>query len=814
MRRFLFLLFAQSVLGEIEDFEIMDHHVEARDENKTSQENGGLIFGFVALTLGIAVSWGVSKVLPSLDTAIALMITGALYGVTQDTDFIIGVSNSKFIDYITPLSMITSMLELNTHMASILAPQYLLVAIPGLIIIAIGNAALVNLLQISTDGSSLSTSAMIAIGAALCHPNGNPTKAILKAAGISSRFLVLTRGEVMFSSILPNIIIDIAQSNIQISDDRSEQRPIKADSKMSSHILDIGTSFMQSTIGLMSAGLGVGFLFLWVIELMSNKRSKLDKQLQIALTIVCTYGAFYAGYYGIGRSGQLSVVMAGWVLAWRMWFSIINKAELKSFWKTVNFFADCFQNFILGAIISGTLIAASNRLASMNGYYLMVISHTIALWIGVSVVRICVFVVLRPFVNMVGQPISISEALLWGWVGTVKGKMGTVMLMFRGLHVLQTCRDNPEAQKYGEDMLLFGAGVTFLSLAINAPITGQIVKLLGMVSTPGPAAQIKAELAARVLQRKAKELGIETGDRQLELSCPNVYETLKESPGLEVLSHVGEDVYTSTVRGILFDQIDAVYWQWCEGRNRKVMRLISGVLIESIKFGKDNSKRKLKDWFYVITHLPKRTAEVIYLVQLYMRAQRLAQGMIVSRMNLSVLKDEEEDAFSKHWKSAWETVRKESNMNCALARRLLAKLNHKEMVKDSNEQLEAADMCVTIEGEARFLSDAGLYDEFNTLTDALEMDLSNLDKNRLDKTARVGKMPISKSMVHHEGVSEEESDEDGQRLSAAEALANLFSLNWFTDRSKSPDPKRFDWDEFIGDDVSSGSLNTEDKKDV
>ena len=746
-----FQSFTLEVSPETESVTHHDHeHEDFKDsENVHVGTKSGLVLGLVSLTLAIVVSWAVSTAFPYFDVGLAQMAVGILFGFWQDTQWLIESADSDFMRYVSPPTMLMPMLETNVHLAMLLLPQYLTMALAGTIFTTVGNASAVYWLQY-LGAPELKLTAIICIGAVLTHPNIKPVRQILLWAGIGGKFLVLVRGEVNFANLIPNLILDIGQSHMGISDDHTNSDVVQ---KLSHHWVDFAMVFTASTVATVACGIGVGILFLWAIELMSNRFSHLDRQLQVVLTVLCSYAAFHSAFRGVGRNGQISVVAAGWILAWRMWPSIIDKNEMKAFWRVVNFFADSFGNFILGAIISGTMTKASLRLMgarpddpltaqqqmaaaahiSVEGSSgldtlvakLHIFGHIVLLWLAVTLVRMVVFVAFKPVTNSFGKELKWSEHLLWAWVGTVKGRMGTIITIFRGLQVLQNTQSNPDRRLYGELLLLYGAGVTFLSILLNGPLTHLVIKALGINSEHSIVGKMRSGLAARIIRHRVEEIATETGSLQLKVACPHLHEHLKSHEDLVELSVAELETYKSCLRGLVFKLLEKEYLKACEGKSSKVVHLITNILLESIRHGKENVTLKLKDWEHIVGNLPKRKAEVVFVMLLYVKCHRAAQ-FITDDQVLSGLQNDN-DFFSRGWETAWDSVRSESNRNCRKARETLAALEDLT-VRESFETMSAVDLCNSVEAQVMFLQESGLVDDVHKVMHAIESDLTSLDK--------------------------------------------------------------------------------------
>ena len=741
---FLCLFGTLTFLGKGQEIELGS---EIESEEVDEGSNGCLVFAFTAVSVGVSMSWASSRVAPNVDVSLVLILTGLSYGYITDSASLIGFIG-ELSAYLGPPSMLVGMLELDTDTAAHLAPQYVLMSFPGMLMILFTNWIVLRYCMISSG--FLNVFALAGLGASLSQPNFSPTKTIMRVTGMSDRLGLVCRGEVMFASILPSIIMDLVDSRMAFD--------FIGVSKIGYGFIDILAQLFQTSIAPICVGLGVGAIALIGLQLISNKHAPIEKQLQLFLTLICAYAAFSLSQLGVGKGGSLSIFASGWVLAWRMWPNVIARDELLNFWKTIAFFCDSLLNFALGVVLA--TILKSQSISNKTAYDMIhLVISVLFVWIGLSFVRVAVFFLCTPIINSFGKPFSVAEIILWGWLGTTKGKLGVTLIIFKAVEFLPKITENGANKEYAELLIIYGTGVTLITLAVNAPLTLPIIRMLGLRPDHEQEKRLKNSLGAWLIRKGIEASGIETGNKQMRLSCPFVWGQITSEAEIYKLDDIPFSTYEECLRSLLLNQVQVRYSKWCEGRSSKIVQIISASLLESTKHAKERLSSPLRDWRFILANLPRRTKEVIFIIQIFLRAQRLAQGVIDSIL-LAHLKSATDDIrFVRNWSDAWVLVRLESNRNCRKARSLLSELDPQD-AKNSLETLETIEMCATVEESARLYHELGLIESLTSLYEALEKDYLSLDDLVKDQGERISGILVDNAM----SVADELSQDDNQTI--------------------------------------------------
>jgi hypothetical protein len=748
----------------------------------------GVMVGVGIMTLGMLSAWIVSRVLTSIDSDLLMMIFGIITAYFVGHETIMRNQNTSFVRYLQPPLRFVGTIYLNASDMTSAAPQYLTVAIFGSGAIALLNAVLIYAvtMPLKTQDLQIPWCMCLVIGSVLAQPNSKGGGAGRQVSDnfVRSPLKRVIKGEMYFTSIIPTIIQNLGAAQVEsLAKGKEEFNGIK--------FVDLVMSVVRANFTGLAIGVACGMVFLKAIEVLSDRYATRDRILQVFLLLLCSYTAFYSASICVGTSdaSSLSVLGAGLILVWRMWVSIISPTDVQSFWKLVGFMGDAFSAFVTGSVLVAVLVGAikqrsdtGSNTSGWEGWYWVYIVGVI--WVGITLVRIIIVVIMQPIIRHMGRDISMAEAALWGWVGTIKGKLGTTMFLFTGINIINdadilgaTTEANIK-RKFGEALLIIGAAITVLSMAVNGPLTGAIIRWL-KVGGRSSGSLLRLGLARRAMRQRLLEMAVATGSAIVPQLCPVTWQHLEDPEGLE---QIGFDVYKRSVRELFLSVLESKYMEAGAGKTKMASKIIGGILIESARMARDSSKQSLADWRYLAVNLPNKVGEVSFTLVHFLSCHREAQHVIDNTLLAGFQNSADADYFIRGLNAAWTSVRKESNRSCRIARKVLSNLSDDAIVK-SHKMLEARLACETVEQSARYFATISMMqdpEDLGPLLRCLSVDTINTER------AKVMEGQGSTRLQHMKTLAMVETEQMAADLDAGELSSDdddAVALNQLTIRS-------------------------------
>lgn len=205
-----------------------------------------------------------------------------------------------------------------------------------------------------------------------------------------------------------------------------------------------------------------GFVSWWIGKVFN------DPMVEITLTIVLGYAAMFVAEGLLHVSGVMALVAAGLWLGGPARTRISPEIGhfLHHFWELLAYLANTLIFFLVGAVI-GTQAES----ASVADFGLIIV-----VYLGVMAIRFAVVFLFRPVANLVGDDISKTDGIVVAW-GGLRGavSMALVLVIAANPEIPQVVRDQ---------ILILGAGVVFLTIAVNGVTMGPLLAKLGYNKAP------------------------------------------------------------------------------------------------------------------------------------------------------------------------------------------------------------------------------------------------------------------------------------------------------------------------------------------
>jgi NhaP-type Na+/H+ or K+/H+ antiporter len=249
--------------------------------------------------------------------------------------------------------------------------------------------------------------------------------------------------------------------------------------------------FFRMSLGGVVVGLVFSIALIFILYKLNRRLDGEEKVLQVASTVTVAYLTFYVSDVICHVSGVIGVVVLGTITK-AFGGSFINDWQvMQSFWSLLEHLLNTVL-FTLGGVEFGRVVASGDGLWEARDW-----GYLVALYILVSIIRFGSLIASYPLLVRIGLGTNWQETVFSGWAG-LRGAVGITLAL--GLHS-ETLSATGDPQKTELTNKVFGmvAGVAFLTLLINGPLSGPLLVKLGLVDTSEARKRIiqAAEVAAR-----------------------------------------------------------------------------------------------------------------------------------------------------------------------------------------------------------------------------------------------------------------------------------------------------------------------------
>jgi NhaP-type Na+/H+ or K+/H+ antiporter len=249
--------------------------------------------------------------------------------------------------------------------------------------------------------------------------------------------------------------------------------------------------FFRMSLGGVAVGLAFSIALIFILYVLNRRLDGEEKVLQVASTVTVAYLTFYVSDVICHVSGVIGVVVLGTITK-AFGGSFINDWQvMQSFWSLLEHLLNTVL-FTLGGVEFGRVVASGDGLWEARDW-----GYLVVLYILVSIIRFGSLFISYPLLARIGLGTNWQETVFSGWAG-LRGAVGITLAL--GLHseVIAATGD-PEKTEMTNKVFGMVAGVAFLTLLINGPISGPLLVKLGLVDTSEARKRIiqAAEVAAR-----------------------------------------------------------------------------------------------------------------------------------------------------------------------------------------------------------------------------------------------------------------------------------------------------------------------------
>ena len=428
--------------------------------------DGHLIFLFLGFSvfLGLIARQIIVYYHIPLPYEVVVLVIGVLLGLVQlshsDDDFVNAVSVLSNIDpnlllfYFLPILLFESAFSINYRTLSIVIAPTLLLAIPGVVIIAL----LTGVLVFAVFPYSWDFLTCLLLGAVLFATDPVSTVAILKEVGAFEQVTIIIEAESLLNGVafvLYTLVLHIllaSSSSSVTAEGTSESIGVAS---------EIGDFFRKSVLGP---------VFGWAFAVFSSfilSHITHHVAVEVTGTVLCAYVCYLLSSSYIGSSAVLSLVVFGIFMGrWRnASLSPPVHHALHHIWAWLVYVANTLLFLLSGVIVCRGFFLSPQVSASDFGY-------SVLLYLILQLTRCVGVAILAPVSRWCGYSMTWREAVMMSW----SGLRGTISLMLALLTALELGLEEETTKK----MLFHTAGIVLLTNVINGTLSRWLVQKLGL----------------------------------------------------------------------------------------------------------------------------------------------------------------------------------------------------------------------------------------------------------------------------------------------------------------------------------------------
>lgn len=253
--------------------------------------------------------------------------------------------------------------------------------------------------------------------------------------------------------------------------------------------------FFQLSLGGMCIGVAFGIGAVGVLYLLRNRLSGEDGVAQVVLSISCSYITYFVSELA-GCSGIIGVLFLG-ITVKAFGENLINNPHLMHhFWEITEWLLNTLLFTLAGCVFGGMLVDSnSDTIETERIFEPRDWGYLFALFFLLQAIRFFLIFAFYPLISNIGIGTSWQEALFQSYSG-LRGAVGIALALSLTAEVYDITQDAVYRDNSAKAFFLVG-GVAMLTLIVNAPTCGPILKALGLV-TP---TETRLKIMSRYKQR-------------------------------------------------------------------------------------------------------------------------------------------------------------------------------------------------------------------------------------------------------------------------------------------------------------------------
>ncbi len=238
--------------------------------------------------------------------------------------------------------------------------------------------------------------------------------------------------------------------------------------------------FFQLSLGGMCIGMAFGIGAVVVLYLLRNRLSGEDGVAQVVLSISVAYLTYFVSELA-GCSGIIGVLFLG-ITVKAFGENLINNPHLMhNFWEITEWLLNTLLFTLAGCVFGGMLVDSnSDTVEAERIFEPRDWGYLFALFFLLQAIRFFLIFAFYPLISNIGIGTSWQEAVFSSYSG-LRGAVGIALALSLTAEVYDITQDTVYRDNSAKAFFLVG-GVAMLTLIVNAPTCGPIMKALGLVT--------------------------------------------------------------------------------------------------------------------------------------------------------------------------------------------------------------------------------------------------------------------------------------------------------------------------------------------
>jgi NhaP-type Na+/H+ or K+/H+ antiporter len=441
--------------------QVVEEHAE---EHADTHAHVALLFFFIALMAGAMILHMLELLIPFLPYTVALFIAGCGMGMTHEwinssegwtcwwhsVEMWESIDPHMFFYGFLPSLIFGEAMRLNAQMVSECFWQIMILACPGVLIGTIMTATFaVYVLPYGWDWPIA-----LVFGSISSATDPVAVVALFNTLGVSPRLTMLISGESLLNDGTAMVIFSLM---------------LKVTLGATLDTVSVLTFITHMTVTSIFWGVICGSLAVFIIGLCAEEKQHSDLLIQIVVTMACGYMAFFIAESELSTSGILATVSSGFIIAVNGWPRFVSRESMETLWETIEFVGNTIVFFIAGLLFVFNVMMRREYITFADVGWLLL------LYIFLILSRAFMVLLLWPFMNMAGAPLSSKEAMVMVWSG-LRGAVGLAMAII-------VDREPAVPTQMGSRVMFHIGGLAALTTIINATTSAPLLRFLDLTRT-------------------------------------------------------------------------------------------------------------------------------------------------------------------------------------------------------------------------------------------------------------------------------------------------------------------------------------------
>jgi len=297
--------------------------------------------------------------------------------------------------------------------------------------------------------------------------------AILKDLGAPEKLTMCVTGESLMNDGTAIVLFNLFKAQALGTTEALEA--IGADPEVGLTSWWVVKYFCWMSVGGIVIGWLFGIIALMCLSRASRKTGHEDIIIQVAVTLILPYAAFFVGEHFAGVSGVLATVSAALVVAAGGWAHFVSREAMDSVWHVVEFIGNTIIFFLAGVILGDRIGGHVSPffISSSASYNLIDIGLLLIVYTSSMAIRFFMVLILRPLLSRIGYGFTMKSAIVLSW-GGLRGAVGLALALDVDISFTKQNKDTV----LGDQMLFHVGGMAMLTLLINGVTSGLLVDYL------------------------------------------------------------------------------------------------------------------------------------------------------------------------------------------------------------------------------------------------------------------------------------------------------------------------------------------------